>query len=153
METTKDTSTDCMKQFYNTLEKATEIALATSIGNIPSVRIVSICYDERRPGVIYFQTNNLKSKKVSDIEINNNIAFTTVPIGKSIANVRSNNATVQRSKYTFDALKHLFIAKVPEYEEIYNRYAHNLTVFEIHVKEAIVVVDYGIKPMVVKFDY
>jgi uncharacterized pyridoxamine 5'-phosphate oxidase family protein len=142
---------DYMEQFYIILNKSTEIALATSINNIPSVRIVSICHDENRPGVIYFQTNNLESKKVSDITENNNVAFTTAPIGKTIANIRSNNAFVTKSEHTFDELKHLFITKVPEYEDAYNKHAHNMTVFEIHVKEAIVVVDYGIKQGIVTF--
>jgi len=142
---------DYQKAFYDILDKTSEIALATSVDNLPSVRIVSICYDKTRPGIIYFQTNNLKSKKVSDIAKNHHVAFTTAPIGKTIANVRSNNATVHRSEYTFDELKHLFIAKVPEYEDAYHQYAHTMTVFELHVKEAIVVVDYGIKRGLVEF--
>lgn len=142
---------DYLKAYYDILDKTSEIALATSLDNMPSVRLVSICYDLKYPGLIYFQTNNLKSRKVSEISQNNNVAFTTAPIGKTIANVRSNKASVQRSEYTFDELRHLFIAKVPEYEEVYNQYAHALTVFEIHVKEAIVVVDYGIKSGVVSF--
>ena len=142
---------DYKKVFYDILDKTSEIALATSVDGIPNVRIVSICYDENRQGIIYFQTNNPKSKKVSDIVQNNNVAFTTAPIGKTIANARSNNATVHRSEYTFDELKHLFIAKVPEYEDAYNKHGHTMTVFEIHVKEAIVVVDYGIKRGIVEF--
>jgi len=142
---------DYKKAFYEILDKTSEIALATTVDNIPDVRIVSHCCDERRPGVIYFQTNNPKSKKVSDIAQNSNVAFTTVPIGKSIANVRSNNAVVCRSVYAFDELKHLFVAKVPEYEEAYDEYGHSMIVFEIHVKEAVVVVDYGIKKGVVEF--
>jgi len=137
---------DYEKALYEILDKTTEIALATSVNNMPSVRIVSICYDSNRSGVLYFQTNNIKSKKVSDIQQNSNVSFTTSPIGKTIANVRSNNATVRRSVYTFDELKDLFIAKAPEYEAAYNKYGHTMTVFEIHIKEAIVVIDYGIKP-------
>jgi len=142
---------DYKKTFYDILEKTTEIALATSVDNMPRVRIVSICHDESRPGVIYFQTNNLKSKKVSDIAQNNNIAFTTTPIGKTIANIRSNESMVYKSKYTFGELKSLFVAEVPEYEEIYNKYADSMTVFEIHVNKAIVVADYGRKCGVVEF--
>ena len=142
---------DYKKFFYDILDKATEIALATSVGNIPNVRIVSFCRDESIPDVIYYQTNNLKSKKVSDIVQNNNVAFTTAPIGKTIANVRSVSATARKSERTFDELEHLFIAKVPEYEEIYKQYAHTLTVFEIHIKKAIVVVDYGVNPGIVEF--
>ena len=139
------------KVFYEILDKTSEIALATSMDNMPSVRIVSICHDISRPGVIYFQTNNMNSKKVSDITQNNNVSFTTAPIGKTIANIRSNNATVYKSKFTFDELKYLFVSKVPEYEDAYNQYGHTMTVFEIHVKEAIVVIDYGIKSGMIKF--
>ena len=142
---------DYEKALHEILDNTTEIALATSVDNMPSVRIVSICYDCNRKGVIYFQTNNIKSKKVLDTQQNCNVSFTTSPIGKTIANVRSNNATVRRSEYTFDELKDLFVAKVPEYEAAYNKYGHTMTVFEIHIKEAIVVVDYGIKPGVVVF--
>ena len=146
-----ETAMDYKKAFYDILDKTTEIALATSFDNMPSVRIVSICFDETRQGVIYFQTNNLKSKKVYDITQNNNVAFTTAPIGKTITNIRSNNATVHKSRYTFYELKSLFVAKVPEYEELYNRYAHSMTVFEIHVKEAIVVIDYNVRSGMVNF--
>jgi len=142
---------DYKKAFYEILDKTSEIALATSVDNMPSVRIVSICYDTNHPSVIYFQTNNMNSKKVSDIAQNNNVSFTTAPIGKTIANIRSNNATVHMSKRTFDELKPLFIAKVPEYEDAYNQYGHTMTVFEIHVKNAIIVVDYGIKQGLIEF--
>jgi len=143
---------DYMNAFYDILDKTTEIALATSVDNMPSVRIISICYDKNRPGVIYFQTrHDVESKKTSDFSQNNNVAFTTAPIGLTIANVRSNDSIVVKSEYTFDELKSMFIAKVPEYEEQYNQYAHILTVYEIHIKKAIVVVDYGIKQGIVEF--
>lgn len=138
---------DYYKAFNEILAGATEIALATSAGNIPNVRIVSICNDESRPGVVYFQSKG-KSRKVDEFAQNSAVAFTTCPFaaatgGSKITNIRCNSAVVVKSKHSFMELAELFCAKVPEYREIYMANADVLEVFELHVKEALVVVDYG----------
>ena len=133
---------DYKKSFYDILDQITEIAVATSVDNIPSVRIMSFCYAQNRNGVLYIQSKST-SKKVADFAANSKVAFATQPIGKSITHIKSVKADVIKSKHSFDDLKDLFIEKAPEYREVYLANVSALEVFEIHCKEALVVVDYG----------
>lgn len=133
---------DYNQAFYNILDEVTEIALASSVNDMPNVRIVSFCCDDSRPGVLYF-TSKGASQKVTEFTQNSKAAFATPPIGKTITHIKSNSAEVVKSQYGFHDLKDAFIAKTPEYKDIYLANADNLDVFELRVKEALVVVDYG----------
>jgi uncharacterized pyridoxamine 5'-phosphate oxidase family protein len=133
---------DYKNEFYHTLSKTNEIALATAVAGIPNVRIVNFCYDASKPGILYFTTDR-KNQKVIEFVQNNNVAFTTVPSnGSSVPHVRSNHAVVHKSRYNIDEIKDLFIQKVPGYDEMLSAIGDTLDVFEIHIKDAFVIVDY-----------
>ncbi len=137
-----------MKEFYEVLNKAREIALATSVANIPNVRIVNFVYDTEKPGILYF-TSNRNNPKVNEFSQNNNIAFTTVPSGE-IPHVRSNYATVKKSDCSLEDIKDLFIRRIPGYDETIEVLGDVLEVFEIQIHEAKVVTGFG-KPIEVSF--
>ena len=127
-------------QKYDEVIKSTnEIALATSVDSIPNVRIVNFCYKPEQPNILYFASDR-DNRKVIEFRENSRVAFTTIPLSPdSIPHIRSNNAVVQKSMFSIDDVKDLFINSVPGYDETLAAIGETLDVFEIHVKEAIVI--------------
>ncbi len=74
-----------MTNYKTLMNKSTEIALATSVNNVPNVRIVNYVWDEKTPDTIYIFTEP-ESTKMNEIAANNNIAFTT--IGEQVIQVQ-----------------------------------------------------------------
>jgi uncharacterized pyridoxamine 5'-phosphate oxidase family protein len=112
------------------------IALATSVNNVPNVRIVNFCIKKEEPSILYF-TSYRKNQKITEFGKNNNVAFTSIP-NDGILHVRSIKAVVQKSQYSLDEIKGLFIADIPGYDQTIEKIGKSLDVFEIHVKEAAV---------------
>jgi uncharacterized pyridoxamine 5'-phosphate oxidase family protein len=137
-----------MKEFYEVLNNAREIALATVVEDTPNVRIVNFVYDIEKPGILFF-TSNRNNQKVIEFKENHKIAFTTVPI-EGIPHVRSHKAIVKKSEYSLNDLKPIFISRIPGYDETIEVLGDVLELFEIHVNEAKIVTGFG-KPLVVSF--
>ncbi|MDF2803544.1 MAG: hypothetical protein K0S61_3447 [Anaerocolumna sp.] len=137
-----------MKEFYEVLDRAKEIALATSVYNIPNVRIVNFVYDTEKPGILYF-TSNRNNPKVKEFNQNNNISITTIPTNE-IPHVRSHHATVKKSERSLEEIKNLFIQKVPGYDETIEVLGTVLDVFEIQIHEALVVTGFA-NPIIISF--
>ncbi|GHS99301.1 hypothetical protein AGMMS50276_22690 [Synergistales bacterium] len=128
-------------EFFRVLDSTNAIALATAIDNVPNVRIVNFCYDKNRPEILYFASDR-ENRKVVEFTENNKVAFTTIPFDSSTPHVRSNNAIVLKSAFSIEDMKELFITKVPGYDEALEAIGETLDVFEVHVKEAFVTVDF-----------
>ena len=131
---------DFFKEFNRLMLSQEELALATSIDNIPNVRIINFYYNISKKGVIYFSTfsDNLK---VKEFEKNNIVAFTTIP-SSGTEHVRADKAIIQKSNLTIFDLKDEFIKKIPDYEMTINEVGNQLSLYEIHFKEATVTLDY-----------
>ena len=131
---------DFFKEFNRIMLSQKELALATSVDNIPNVRIINFYYNISKKGVIYFSTfsDNLKVKV---FEKNNIVAFTTIP-SNGTEHIRVNNAIIQKSNLTIFDLKDEFIKKIPDYEMTINEVGNQLSLYEIHFKEATVTLDY-----------
>lgn len=130
------------QQLYKILDLTNIIALATSVDNKPNVRIVNFCYDLNRPGIFYFATDRT-NPKVKEMTTNPHIAFTTIPVDENtIPHARSNQAIVKKSKKTLKEIQNLFIAKIPKYEETIDAIGEHLDIFEIHIKQAVIVKDF-----------
>lgn len=130
------------------LEKSNRLALATSVNQVPNVRVVNFVSETSRPGILYF-TSDRGNRKVAEFAENNRIAFTTLS-DEGNAHIRSCQATVQKSKLSIDEIKDLFIAKVPGYDKAIAAIGEMLDVFEIHMKEAVVVTGFK-EPGVIQF--
>ncbi len=130
---------DYTEKYQEIIQKAFAIALATSVDSKANVRCVSTCFDPARPGVIYFSTNR-NMPKVTEFAKNHEVAFTTIPLpADGHIHVRSQKATVQKSDFTIDELKDMFIKQIPGFEKTLEMAGKFLDVYEIHVKEAVVV--------------
>lgn len=135
---------------YEILDGASELALATSVENVPNVRIVSYITDTGRNGVLYFATEPL-DRKVAEFLLNDKVAFTTIP-KQGEAHVRSNRTKVKKSAYTIDDLKEAFIAKVDGYAEMIEAIGDGLDVYELYIKEAEIVLGLG-EPLKISFTH
>lgn len=132
---------DFSKEFYRMMDEAINIALATSVGDIPNVRIVNFYYDPQNKGVVYFSSFRGLPKTL-EFSQNNKVAFTTVPTAptENSEHVRVNNATVKKSDLTIYDLKDGFIKKMPSYEMLIKQAGDMFDVYEIHFKDANVIV-------------
>lgn len=131
---------ETIRTYIQVLETTTEIALATSVDNVPNVRIVSYIFDEKQPGVLYFATEGI-SPKAAEMLLNKHVAFTTIP-REGAAHIRSHKATVKKSALSFNDMKALFIKEVDGYAETVAAIGDELDVFEVHTKEAVIVTGY-----------
>ena len=68
---------DVKKEFLKIMFEQKEIALATSVNNIPNVRIVNFIYDSTN-NILYFSSFK-GNDKIKEMESNSHIAFTTIP--------------------------------------------------------------------------
>jgi len=127
-----------VSNYLKILGQTNEIALATAIENVPNVRIVNFCFNPKNPGVLYF-ASDITNNKVREFEQNNVIAFTTVPADGGIPHIRSVRAAVEISGRSMDEMAPLFISAIPGYDEAIAAIGDALTVFEIHVMEAVVI--------------
>ncbi|MDR3346660.1 MAG: pyridoxamine 5'-phosphate oxidase family protein [Campylobacteraceae bacterium] len=130
-----------LSKYLEVLKQTTQIALATSTGDIPNVRIVNFIYQPQSPELLYFASDRT-SPKIIEFGKNNNVAFTTVP-SENAAYIRSNNAVIQKSKLSIDDVKELFIARIAGYDEALAAVGAALDVFEVRIKEATLVSGYG----------
>ncbi|MFT4145690.1 MAG: pyridoxamine 5'-phosphate oxidase family protein [Mobilitalea sp.] len=130
-----------LEKFNEVMKNAPAIALATTTNGMPDVRIVSHCIIPDRPDVIYFSTNRT-SPKVSEFDAKNEIAFTTIPApADGHVHVRSKKATVHKSDFTINDLKDIFLAQIPGFDKILSVIGAYTDVYEIHIKEATVVLN------------
>ena len=67
---------DVKKEFLKIMSEQKEIALATSVNNIPNVRIVNFIYDSTN-NILYFSSFK-GNDKIKEMESNSHIAFTTI---------------------------------------------------------------------------
>lgn len=134
---------DYLKEFNRILDETNRIALATSVENIPNVRVVNFCYTTLNKGVIYISSFRGLPKTL-ELSQNNIVAFTTIPVSADNSeHVRVKNAIVKKSHLTIYELKDEFIKKLPDYEEIIAQAGEMLDIYEISFNEAAVILDIG----------
>ena len=128
-----------LEEFQDIMKSQQEIALATSVSDVPNVRIVNFVYLEEIPWVVYFASfkDNDKIKEYSD---NPRVSFTTIPHDE-MRHIRVSKATVQRSNKTIFDLQDAFVNKIPWYDETISFWWEDLWLYEIHFEEVKVIVD------------
>ena len=123
--------------FLRIMAEQTEMALATSVNNIPNVRIVNFYFDPC-DNILYFSTFK-DNNKVKEIEENPSIAFTTIPHTGN-QHVKAKGLAKRSLKTIFD-LEAQFIAKVPDYKKTIDFAGESLILFEVRFDTAIVTKD------------
>ena len=114
-------------EFLRIMAEQTEIALATSVNNVPNVRIVNFYFDPCE-NILYFSSFK-DNDKVKEIEGNPSIAFTTIPHTGN-QHVKAKGLAKRSSKTVVDMAEH-FIAKVPDYKKTIDYAGELLILFEV----------------------
>lgn len=124
-------------EFLRIMAEQTEMALATSVNNVPNVRIVNFYFDPCE-NILYFSSFK-DNDKVQEIEENPSIAFTTIPHTGN-QHVKAQGLAKRSSKTVVDMAEH-FIAKVPDYKKTIDYAGESLILFEVRFDTAIVTKD------------
>lgn len=134
---------ELIQEFIRVINETNRIALATSVDNIPNVRIVNFCNNPQNKDVVYFSSFRSHPKTL-ELSQNNIVTFTTIPLSlESSEHIRVKNATVKKSNLTIYELKDEFTKKLPGYDDIIEKFGEMLDVYEISFNEATVVLDLG----------
>ena len=124
-------------EFLKIMSEQTEIALATSVNDVPNVRIVNFYFDPDK-NVLYFSSFE-ENDKIKEIKANPHVAFTTIPHSGN-EHVKAKGIVQKSSKTIFD-LADQFIAKVPNYKNTIEYAGESLVLFEIKFDTAVVTKD------------
>ena len=124
-------------EFLKIMAEQTEIALATSVDNIPNVRIVNF-YFEPAENILYFSSFK-GNDKIKEINSNPYVAFTTIPHSGN-EHVKAKGMAKKSSKTIFDVAEQ-FIAKIPGYKDTIEYGGESLILFEVRFDTAIVTKD------------
>ena len=124
-------------EFLKIMAEQTEIALATSVDNIPNVRIVNF-YFEPAENILYFSSFE-GNDKIKEMNSNPYVAFTTIPHSGN-EHVKAKGMVKKSSKTIFDVAEQ-FIAKIPAYKDTIEYAGESLILFEVRFDTAIVTKD------------
>ena len=124
-------------EFLKIMAEQTEIALATSVDNIPNVRIVNF-YFEPAENILYFSSFE-GNDKIKEINSNPYVAFTTIPHSGN-EHVKAKGMAKKSSKTIFDVAEQ-FIAKIPGYKDTIEYAGESWILFEVRFDTAIVTKD------------
>ena len=124
-------------EFLKIMAEQTEIALATSVDNIPNVRIVNF-YFEPAENILYFSSFE-GNDKIKEINSNPYVAFTTIPHSGN-EHVKAKGMAKKSSKTIFDVAEQ-FIAKIPGYKDTIEYAGESLILFEVKFETVIVTKD------------
>ena len=119
------------------MAEQTEIALATSVDNIPNVRIVNFYFDPAE-NILYFSSFE-GNDKIKEMNSNPYVAFTTIPHSGN-EHVKAKGMAKKSSKTIFDVAEQ-FIAKIPGYKDTIEYGGESLILFEVRFDTAIVTKD------------
>ena len=124
-------------EFLKIMAEQTAIALATSVDNIPNVRIVNF-YFEPAENILYFSSFK-GNDKIKEINSNPYVAFTTIPHSGN-EHVKAKGMAQKSSKTIFDVAEQ-FIAKIPGYKDTIEYGGESLILFEVKFETVIVTKD------------
>lgn len=124
-------------EFLRIMAVQTEMALATSVDNIPNVRIVNF-YFSPDSNILYFATYK-GNDKVKELAANEKIAFSTIPHGGN-EHVKAKGIAT-KSKLTIFDLAKKFVERVPDYQDTIDAAGKSLVLYEIKFDTAVVTLD------------
>ena len=129
---------DKKKEFEKIMNEATKLALASSVDNVPNVRILNFVYSENE-NVLYFQSRK-GDQKEKEFEKNENVAFTTIP-DKGLSYVRTNHSTIKKSEKTIFEVQDMFIEKMSYYKQLIEKEGNTMDLYEVRFLTAMVFPD------------
>ncbi len=117
--------------FEKVMTNDASIALATSVNDQPSVRVVSFIWDNEK---IYF-TSFKTSPKNKEIEANSKVSFTTID-SNSMQCVRVTEAESKIADVTVADVRDKFVAKFPQMDKAFDMAIDQMELFQVTFKKA-----------------
>lgn len=124
-------------EFLRIMAVQAEMALATSVDNVPNVRIVNF-YFSPDSNILYFATYK-GNDKVKELAANEKIAFSTIPHGGN-EHVKAKGIAAKSELTIFD-LAEKFVEKIPDYQDTIDAAGKFLVLYEIKFDSAVVTLD------------
>ena len=120
------------------LEQTGQIALATSVGDKPDVRVMDCCHDATHPDTIYILTDT-DSPKTRQFAANDRVAVMSIPDGAP-GFVRSSDAHVRKSARSMDdpVLHDALCSQIKGFEKTREEKGDGMTMYEIVMETAFV---------------
>ena len=100
------------EQFENVMATSINMALATSTGNQPNVRIVTFGYDAGKTGRVFFTTFK-GNRKVLEFQENPNVSCMPLPLGPEAAAQVRIFGKIQKSTLDMKELIAIIAKKIP----------------------------------------
>lgn len=128
------------KEAFSQIMRTTEnMALATSVDNMPNVRVVTYVYDEKHPNSVFFTTFK-GNHKITEFEKNENVAV--LPLPESVdapAQVRI-FGKVRKSSLPLSEVGQMIATKAPHFAETLAQAGHMLEPYEVVFDKAAVTI-------------
>ena len=121
-----------IKKFEKIMAEATTMAFATSVDNVPNVRILNFIYSKDEK-MLYFQSKK-GDRKEKEFTKNNIIAFTTIP-ENGLSYVRVSDTIVKKSIKTIYDVKNTFSEKMPFYKDFIENNGDTMDLYEVHLSK------------------
>ncbi len=131
---------DFMQEFTKIMSETSDLALATTTGDKPNVRIVNFIWDKDAK-MLYFSTFQ-ETPKIEEIAKNGNVSFITIPVGNR-AFVRVTEATAMKSLKSIEDMQGIFVEKYPSFAQMFAMGLNMFVLYEIHFAKAYVNIDFG----------
>ena len=122
------------KIFLQIMNDNSDIAIATSIDNIPNIRYESFYYSEKKNKVYFMTFKN--SPKTVDFSKNSNVTFSTVP--KNDYNYVKATGILKKSEKNPEDLKDAFCSKLPDAKMMIEQGKGFIEVYEISFSTAVI---------------
>ncbi|MCL5459503.1 hypothetical protein M3M33_12690 [Loigolactobacillus coryniformis] len=116
------------------MQGANKIAYATSLVNVPNLRIVNFVWDAATPRVVYFASVQ-DSSGVQEFLASKQIAFSTIPEAGN-AHVATNQAVGRISARNLAQMQAQFLAEVPDFDQVLALIGPKLALYEIQMTSA-----------------
>jgi Pyridoxamine-phosphate oxidase len=126
---------DKKELFIKYMADTTNIALATCSDGAANIRIVSIGFDEKEPGVLYFLTD-ANSKKAAELAKNPEVVFVPVPDKPDTDISIRVWGKASTSDITIERIAELIGRHLPEVAKHIPQMAPGLALFEIRYETA-----------------
>ena len=127
------------QNFEIVMEQSTNMALATSVENIPNVRIVTFGYNPAQPGHLFFTTFP-GNAKIAEFAKNPNVSCMPLPESPEAGIQVRLHGTVKPSASSIEKIAPLLLKKFPAFQETLQAAKDILLVYEVNFSEAFVTV-------------
>ena len=135
--------------FIDFMEKTTNIALATCADGKAKVRMVSIGFDRKDPGVLYFVTGS-DSNKAAEIKKNPEVSFVPAPDKPDTDVCIRAYGKAAQAQIPVERIAELIGRHLPHFAEQISAMLPGLSAFEIRYSQAEVSLDMA-EPEIINF--